>query len=112
MEKLKIDIGQEINKIREIRGFSKAELARKLGVTPQSVDYILKRRTIDSETLFHVSLALDHDFFFYYQNLLEQINYDIHDKKAKILVEVELTKEDLIKLNLKDRIIKTLENLE
>ena len=34
---------------------TKAELARRLGVRPQSVDYMLTRKSIDTDTLYNVS---------------------------------------------------------
>ena len=37
---------------------TKAELARRLKVKPQSVDYMLTRKSIDTDTLYNVSCAL------------------------------------------------------
>lgn len=45
---------------------TKAELARRLKVKPQSVDYMLTRKSIDTDTLYNVSRALNYDFALLY----------------------------------------------
>jgi len=112
MKNSNINIGQEIEKIVKERGYSKAEYARKLGIKPQSVAYQFERVTIETDMLLKVCRVLEHDFFELYQGLLKQTNFDIKTKKAKVLVEVELSKDDMVKLKLKDRIINILENSE
>ena len=42
---------------------TKAELARRLKVKPQSVDYMLTRKSVDTDTLYNVSRALIFFFF-------------------------------------------------
>lgn len=88
---------------------TKAELARRLKVKPQSVDYMLTRKSIDTDTLYNVSSALNYDFALLYSIHKEQINYDTLEQEyrlstAKVLVELELKPEDIAKLNLKKRI--------
>lgn len=88
---------------------TKAELARRLKVKPQSVDYMLTRKSIDTDTLYNVSCALNNDFALLYSIHKEQINYDTLEQEyrlstAKVLVELELKPEDIAKLNLKKRI--------
>ena len=88
---------------------TKAELARRLKVKPQSVDYMLTRKSIDTDTLYNVSRALNYDFALLYSIHKEQINYDTLEQEyrlstAKVLVELELKPEDIAKLNLKKRI--------
>lgn len=88
---------------------TKAELARRLKVKPQSVDYMLTRKSIDTDTLYNVSRALSYDFALLYSIHKEQINYDTLEQEyrlstAKVLVELELKPEDIAKLNLKKRI--------
>ena len=88
---------------------TKAELARRLKVKPQSVDYMLTRKSIDTYTLYNVSCALNYDFALLYSIHKEQINYDTLEQEyrlstAKVLVELELKPEDIAKLNLKKRI--------
>lgn len=110
MEKSNIYIGEIISDVMSEKKISKAELARRLQVRPQSVDYMLGRKSIDTDTLYNVSVALDYDFAQFYSIKKKQINLDKQDhnekkiNKAKIVVELELEKEDLVRLNLKKKI--------
>lgn len=115
MEKSKIYIGEVIKRVMSDMQVTKAELARRLGVKPQSIDYLLTRKSIDTDTLYSVSLALDYDFALLYSITEKQTNYgmDIADYKlstAKITVEIELDQEDILKLNLKKRLADILEH--
>ena len=62
MEKSNIYIGEVIRSVMADNQITKAELARRLGVRPQSVDYMLTRKSIDTDTLYNVSRALNYDF--------------------------------------------------
>lgn len=109
MEKSNIYIGEVIRSVMADNQITKAELARRLGVRPQSVDYMLTRKSIDTDTLYNVSRALNYDFAMLYSLHKGQINCDIKESSynvatAKVLVELELKPEDLAKLNLKKRI--------
>ena len=112
---IKVYIGEMISEVMSEKNVSKAELARRLNIRPQSVDYMLGRKSIDTDTLYNVSVALDYDFAQLYSIKKNQIDFDkphIHDKcinKAKIVLELELEKEDLIKLNIKKKISSLLE---
>lgn len=55
MEKSNIYIGEIIRNVMADNQVTKAELARRLGVRPQSVDYMLTRKSIDTDTLYNVS---------------------------------------------------------
>lgn len=105
-EKSNIYIGEIIKNVMSERQVTKAELARRLDVKPQSVDYLLTRKSIDTDTLYNISLALDYDFSLLYSIKQEQRNYDNEDIRyklgnAKITVEIELQQDEIIKLNLK-----------
>ena len=107
MEKSNIYIGEIIRNVMADNQVTKAELARRLGVRPQSVDYKLTRKSID--TLYNVSRALNYDFAMLYSLREGQTNCDVKESvynvaTAKILVELELKPEDLARLNLKKRI--------
>ncbi|MDY5239429.1 helix-turn-helix domain-containing protein [Bacteroides helcogenes] len=109
MEKSNIYIGEIIKDVMIERQVTKAELARRLNVKPQSVDYMLTRKSIDTDTLYNVSKALDYDFALLYSIHREQTNFDEKEQEyrlssAKVLVELELKPEDIVKLNLKRRI--------
>lgn len=109
MEKSNIYIGEIIRDVMADNQVTKAELARRLGVRPQSVDYMLTRKSIDTDTLYNVSRALNYDFAMLYSLREGQTNCDMKEAvcnvaTAKILVELELKPEDLARLNLKKRI--------
>ena len=111
MKSTHIHIGEKIQSVMKEKGVIKAELARLLGIKPQSIDYLLKRKSIDTDALYNISVALDFNFFKLYevgQTNCEQINFDIDSSKAKISVELMLNKEDVVKLNLKNRIVQVL----
>ena len=62
MERCNIYIGKKIAEVMAEKKVTKAEMARRLEVRPQSIDYMLSRKSIDTDTLYSVSLALDYDF--------------------------------------------------
>ena len=109
MEKTTIYIGEVIKNVMVEKLATKAELARRLQVKPQSVDYMLTRKSIDTDTLYNVSKALDYDFALLYSIDKEQMNYDRENEAyklstAKILIELELKPDEIIKLNLRKKI--------
>lgn len=109
MEKSNIYIGEIIRNVMADNQVTKAELARRLGVRPQSVDYMLTRKSIDTDTLYNVSRALNYDFAMLYSLREGQTNCDVKESVynvaiAKILVELELKPEDLARLNLKKKL--------
>jgi plasmid maintenance system antidote protein VapI len=113
MKPTSIHIGKQILSVMGEKRVTKANLARLLGVKPQSVDYLLKRKSIDTDTMYNISLVLDFDFSGLYRiNLPEkkQINFDIKESRTKVLVEVLLNKEDIAKLNLKNRVLQLFDN--
>ena len=83
MKKSNIYIGEIIKNVMSERQVTKAELARRLDVKPQSVDYLLTRKSIDTDTLYNISLALDYDFSLLYSIKKEQRNYDNEDIRYK-----------------------------
>ena len=57
MKKSNIYIGEVIKQVIAEKQVTKAELARRLGVKPQSVDYLLTRKSIDTDTLYSLSVG-------------------------------------------------------
>ena len=113
MEKTNIYIGELIKEFMVEIQVTKAELSRRLQVKPQSVDYMLTRKSIDTDTLYNVSKALDYDFAMLYSISKEQINCDKNEEAyklstAKILIELELKPEEIIMWNLKKKIAELL----
>ena len=110
MEKCNIYIGKKIAEVMAEKKVTKAEMARRLEVMPKSVDYMISRKSIDTDTLYSVSLALDYDFSQLYSIKKSQTNLDKtkvpvdNIKKAKVVIELELDKEDILRLNLKKKV--------
>jgi hypothetical protein len=72
----------------------------------------LTRKSIDTDTLYNISVVFDFDFPKFYridQTNSDQTNFDTKESKAKVLVEIDLSVEDIVKLNLKNRIIRILD---
>ena len=67
-------IGQVIEKIAKEKYVKSAELARRINTTPQNLNAIFKRKSIDTHQLFVISKALGHDFFVLYT---EEVKYSI-----------------------------------
>ena len=109
MKKSNIYIGEIIKNVMSERQVTKAELARRLDVKPQSVDYLLTRKSIDTDTLYNISIALDYDFSLLYSIKREQRNSDNEGIRYKIMVEIELQQDEIIKLNLKKKIAELLD---
>ena len=58
-----IHIGREIEKrLVELR-LSKSEFGRKIGIPQQNVNRLLEKKSIDTDKLVSISLALDFNFF-------------------------------------------------
>jgi len=108
MKLSKVHIGEKINEVLYQKGISKAQLARLLEIKPQSVDYLLKRKSIDTDMMYNISEILDYDFselFRLNQMKSNQINFDINIEKTKILVELSVNKEDINKLNIRNKVL-------
>ena len=109
IKKCNIYIGEIIKQVISEQKISKAELSRRLGVKPQSVDYMLTRKSIDTDTLYLLSTILNYDFALLYSIKSTQTNCDIDNKKinlikSKVVIEFELNEEEIFKLNLKNKI--------
>ncbi|MCB9230827.1 MAG: hypothetical protein H6581_04155 [Bacteroidia bacterium] len=54
---------------------TKSELARRINKARQNINDILNRKSIDTELLYNISVALDYDFFRHY--VMELTSQDI-----------------------------------
>ena len=106
MKKSNVYIGEVIKQVMAERQVTKAELARRLGVRPQSVDYLLTRKSIDT--------ALDYDFAVLY-SIKKGVALPVDEEEtfkmgnAKITLEIELRQDEMLTLNLKQKIADLLE---
>lgn len=110
---MNLHIGNFISEVLIQSGITKAELARRLNIKPQSIDYLLKRQSIDTHTLYNISIALNYDFSQLFSIAKEQTNCDNKitedfPKTVKVLLEIELDEADIVKLNLKNKIMRIL----
>lgn len=65
-------IGEAIKMRLEGMGMPKAELARRLHMSPANVHKIFKRVSIDVELLTRISIALNYDFISHYAHVIAQ----------------------------------------
>ena len=66
-----VNIGEKIKEQLVIKKMSVADFAKKINTDRNNAYHIFKRRSIDTELLFKVSVTLNFDFFQYYQPLPE-----------------------------------------
>ena len=61
------NVGEIIRQRREVVGMSKATLAKRLGCSPQNIDPLERRKSIDFELAQKISIILEFDLFSYYR---------------------------------------------
>lgn len=111
-------VGDIIEQILKQKGMSKVEFARRLHTSNQNVHSWFKRTHFDTELLTKISKELEHDFFQYYVKPQKIYNEDYKAsvvneslmsfnkiKKTKVIIELELNTDDIIKLGLKERVL-------
>ncbi len=74
-------VGKLISEQRERRGLTKSMFAKKLGCSPQNVDSLESRKSIDFELAQKISLILEFDIFEYYR--VYQNDQSIKEKQLK-----------------------------
>jgi len=60
-------VGEIIRDRRTELGMTKSELARRLGCSPQNIDSLEQRKSIDFELAVKINAILDFDLFTFYQ---------------------------------------------
>lgn len=105
MKTQEVNIGELIKKRKLELGISDAELARRINTTRQNIGHILKLKSIDTDQLLLLSKELQYDFFKHYQNEESKTTLD---KKAKILIELEIDSDEILKLGIKDKVLQIL----
>jgi len=68
---MEIHIGKLIKEQVEISPLTKSEFARKIDKFPQNINEVFSKKSIDTDLLIKISDALNHDFFQYYRNEVE-----------------------------------------
>ncbi|CAM3948501.1 hypothetical protein FLAN108750_00725 [Flavobacterium antarcticum] len=96
------DVGLLLERFIKERRIFKSALARKLRVRPQTVQTYLKKSTMQSETIWQLSVALQHNFL---QDLADQLpkefstyvtkDTSLQEKCAALEEELKITKAQL-----------------
>lgn len=102
-------IGQKISEIITQRHLNKVDLANAIGVKRPAVNYLLKRSSIDVETLAQISNAVKYNFFKHYpvQELMDANstialsadaieNKKMQEKISELEKQLESCKRDLV----------------
>lgn len=111
-----IHIGKKIEEVFKSSGMTKKSFAEKINKGRENIYDIFKRDSIDTILLQSISDALNHNFFQYFlehsyfkpNGVDEPIAEYVKKKKTRILVELELDVDDMIRLGLKDKLIQAL----
>ena len=102
-------IGSLIHNYFKLKRIFKAALARKMNLKPSSISYCLKQKSVQTQFLWDLSVALEHNFYQDIANLLPE-NYSVTtpnniDLKNQIAA---LEKQVLILTTEKEILLKTL----
>ncbi len=68
---MNINIGAKIREIAKEKGVGPTELGKRINTSKQNVYGIFKRKSMDSNLISEISIALDHNFFQYYMEDLQ-----------------------------------------
>lgn len=101
--------GEELKKKLKDAGISQAEVARRLGVVPQSVIQTLEAKDIKSGFIEELCRVLDKDITFFYGGISPQVNDELEKAKdtikhlyetvEQLQEENSRLKSDIIRLN-------------
>ena len=99
---MELHIGELIKQVARTQRVGPTELGEKINTSKQNVYGIFKRKSIDTELLRKISLALQHDFFLHYVRSMPRLHKDdfMFDPDAvssslKCQEELERLKEEL-----------------
>ncbi|WEK17836.1 MAG: hypothetical protein P0Y49_13615 [Candidatus Pedobacter colombiensis] len=113
-ERVKL-IGEFVKEIAESKNLKPSSLGRLINSTKQNVSDIYKRKTIDTELLLTLSIALDYNLFSFYDDKEPIASFrkaetlELEAKVDKLSVELKHTTE---KLNLQEDTIRLLKEKE
>lgn len=103
-------IGQIIKEVVEAKNYRAIVLAKQINLSRNNIYDIYERSSIDTDLLKKIGQVLDYDFF---QHLitpetLQKIKLSENLKGAKVLVEIELNKDEMIKIGFEEKILQVL----
>lgn len=103
-------IGQIIKEVADVRNVKVIAFAKAIGVTRNNIYAIYERESIDTELLKKIGQYLDYDFFqhFIEPRTLEKLKISENLKKSKVLVEIELNEDEMMKIGFEEKVLKIL----
>lgn len=100
---MNVNIGEEIKRVLESSEMTVTAFAKKINMERTNVYDIFKRSSIDTQLLNKIGQVLNYNFFELYVPLQHS-----KPKTVKILIELEVDPQEVLNLNLKDKILKVL----
>lgn len=106
-------IGKLIEERVKTSKMSVAEFGRQINKERSNVYDIFKRSSIDTELLDLIGQVLKYDFFqhFLQQETVEKIRLSENIQKSKVLIEIELSDEEIENLNITEKVFKQIYKL-
>jgi transcriptional regulator with XRE-family HTH domain len=103
-------IGQIIKEVADIRNVKVIAFAKAIGVTRNNIYAIYERESIDTELLKKIGQYLNYDFFqhFIEPETLKKIKMSENLKTSKVLVEIELNEDEMMKIGFEEKVLKIL----
>lgn len=103
-------IGQLIKQVAKSRNIGATQLAKMINSNRGNVYDIYERESIDTQLLKKIGHALEYDFFqhFIEESTIAEMKLTDHLKSTKVLVEIELTDEEILKIGFKEKLLKIL----
>jgi predicted DNA-binding protein YlxM (UPF0122 family) len=100
---MKIHIGEIIKSKLDRSDMSIVGFAKKLNTSRNNVYDIIGRTSIDTDMLYKIGQILDYDFFQHYSTTPTKTL----KTKESVLIEMELSDAEIIRLGLNEKIFKT-----
>lgn len=107
-------IGQIIKEVVERKKIGATAFSRTIGVSRNNVYDIYERSSIDTELLKRIGQFLDYDFFqhFLEPETIEKIKFSEKVKPTRVLVELELNEDEMMKIGFEEKMLKILNKKE
>lgn len=103
-------IGQIIKDVVEAKDYRASVLAKKINLSRNNIYDIYERSSIDTELLKKIGRVLEYDFF---QHLItpetiSKIKLAENIQKSKVLVEIELSRDEMVRIGFEEKILQVL----
>jgi len=109
---MRTHIGKTIKQKLEESNMSVKDFAKEINKERSNVYDIFRRESIDTDLLIKIGKVLNFNFFQCYIDEpvknIESANIIEVSKKAKVLIEVVLNDDDILKLGLKEKVLQVL----